>query len=138
MRHDEEFVRGDDAVIGAQRGRPIEFVREGMEVVDLSGEKIGTVKDLRIGDPDDVSLAGGPDQPQSLIGSLAEAFGNEADPDVPAGLRERYLRRGYLKVDPGLIGSDRYVLSDDIVSVRGDTVRLAVDRDQVIDERVDD
>lgn len=137
MRHDDVHT-SDDPITQPRHLRPIELVREGMDVIARSGEKIGTVKDLRIGDPGDPAISGAPERAQNLIGSLAEAFGNRADPDVPDGLRERYLRRGYLKVNTGVFGSDRYALADQIADVRGDRVHLSVDEDGLIEEGLAD
>jgi hypothetical protein len=116
---------------------PIEMVREGMTVVDSAGEKVGKVEGLKMGDPGAVTEQGNEFQDTGLLGNIAEVFvGDEREPDVPAPLRARLLRSGYIKVDsPGfLIETDRYVPADRIASVDGDTVHLRVPKDRLIKE----
>ena len=115
---------------------PIEMVREGMTVVDSTGEKVGKVEGLKMGDPEAATEKGNELQDTGLMGKLAEAFvGDEREPDVPGPLRARLLRTGYIKVDGGfLIETDRYVPADRIASVDGDTVHLRVPKDRLIEE----
>jgi hypothetical protein len=62
-------------------------------------------------------------------------FGDEREPDVPGPLRAQLLRYGFVKVDgPGLTDTDRYVRSDRIASVSGDTVTLSVSKDRLAEE----
>jgi hypothetical protein len=115
---------------------PIEMVREGMTVVDSTGEKVGKVEGLKMGDPGAATEAGNELQDTGLLGDIAEALvGDEREPDVPGPLRARLLQSGYIKVDGGfLIETDRYVPADRIASVGGDTVHLKVPKDQLIKE----
>jgi len=115
---------------------PIEMVREGMTVLDSTGEKVGKVEGLKMGDPDTATEQGNELQDTGLLGKVAEAFvGDEREPDVPGPLRSRLLRSGYIKVDGGfLIETDRYVPADRIASVQGDTVHLKVPKDRLIKE----
>jgi hypothetical protein len=115
---------------------PIEMVREGMTVVDSTGEKVGKVEGIKMGDPGTATEAGNELQDTGLLGDVAEAFaGDEREPDVPGPLRARLLRSGYIKVDGGfLIETDRYVPADMVASVSDDTVRLKVPKDQLIKE----
>lgn len=115
---------------------PIEMVREGMTVVDSTGEKVGKVEGLKMGDPGTVTEAGNELRDTGLLGDIAEAFvGDEREPDVPGPVRARLLRSGYIKVDGGfLIETDRYVPADRIASVSDDTVHLTVPKDQLIKE----
>jgi hypothetical protein len=116
---------------------PIELVREGMTVIDSAGEKVGKVEGLKMGDPGAVTEQGNELQDTGLLGNIAEVFvGDEREPDVPGPMRARLLRSGYIKVDaPGfLIETDRYVSADRIASVEGDTVRLRVLKDQMVEE----
>ena len=115
---------------------PIEMVREGMTVVDSTGEKVGKVEGLKMGDPGAATEAGNELQDTGFLGNVAEAvFGDEREPDVPGPARARLLRSGYIKVDGGfLIETDRYVTPDMISSVDGDTVRLRVPKEQLVKE----
>jgi hypothetical protein len=116
---------------------PIEMVREGMTVVDSTGEKVGKVEGLKMGDPESATEAGNELQDTGFLGNVAQALtGDEREPDVPGPARARLLRSGYIKVDsPGfLFETDRYVPADMIASVNGDTVHLRVPKDQLIKE----
>jgi hypothetical protein len=116
---------------------PMEYVREGMTVVDSTGEKIGTVEDFAMGDPGAATEAGNRPDDGGLLGDVARVFGDAGEPDVPGPARARLLRTGYIKVDsPGfLIETDRYVPADQIDSVSGDTVRLRVTKDMLVKEK---
>jgi hypothetical protein len=116
---------------------PIELVREGMTVVDSTGEKVGKVEGLKMGDPGAVTEQGNELQDTGFLGNIAEVFsGDEREPDVAGPARARLLRSGYIKVDGGfLIETDRYVPADRIASVSGDTVRLSVPKDQLLKEK---
>jgi hypothetical protein len=115
---------------------PIEMVREGMTVVDSTGDKVGKVEGLKMGDPEAATEQGNENQDTGLLGNIAEAFvGDEREPDVPGPARAQLLRSGYIKVDGGfLIETDRYVPADMIASVNGDTVHLRVPKDQLLKE----
>jgi hypothetical protein len=116
---------------------PIEMVHEGMTVVDSTGDEVGKVEGLKMGDPGAVTEAGNELQDTGFLGDIAEAFaGDEREPDVPAPARARLLRSGYIKVDgPGfLFETDRYVPADWIASVDGDTVHLSVPKDRLVKE----
>ncbi len=116
---------------------PIEMVHEGMTVIDSNGEKVGKVEGLKMGDPGAVTEQGNELQDTGLLGNLAEAFvGDEREPDVPAPLRAKLLRTGYIKVDGSgfLIETDRYVPANRIASVSGDTVHLSLPKDRLAEE----
>jgi hypothetical protein len=116
---------------------PMERIHEGMTVVDSAGEKVGTVEDLKMGDPGVATEAGNEPPDGGFLGDVARVFGDEREPDVPGPMRPRLLRSGYIKVDsPGfLIESDRYVPADQIDSVTEDTVRLRVTKDMLVKEK---
>jgi len=116
---------------------PIEMVREGMTVMDSTGDKVGKVEGLKMGDPEAATEQGNELQDTGILGGLANAvFGDEREPDVPGPARARLLRSGYIKIDsPGfLFETDRYVPADMISSVDGDTVHLRVPKDQLVKE----
>jgi hypothetical protein len=117
-----------------RRATAIEAVRQGMVVVDSAGERIGTVEMVQMGDPEAVTTQGNEHPSTGLIGAMVDAVAG-TEPDVPEPLRSRLLRTGYLKIDgPGLTDTDRYARADRIAAVTGDTVRLAVRRDQLATE----
>ncbi len=88
----------------------IDQVREGMTVVDVADERLGTVAYVRRGDPRAVAPASGDDEPA-----------------VPEPERSELLRCGFIKIEgPDLSDTDRYVKGDRIAAVSGDTVRLTL------------
>jgi hypothetical protein len=100
--------------------RAITLVDEGMHAVDADGKKVGTVKEVRLGDPDAVTAEG-----QVLD-----------DDGPPAGVAERLLRTGYLRLHKGLFGGDRWVSAEDVAAVDDDSVvHLAVPADRLIQAR---
>ena len=114
---------------------PIEWVREGMDVLDSAGQHVGTVEIVKMGDPDATTI--GADQPGEggLIQDLAEAFGYDEEPDVPPALHARLMRAGFIKIDgSGLTDPDYYVTADKIGVVSANTVRLLVRKENLLDE----
>ncbi|MCL3862461.1 hypothetical protein [Actinotalea sp. K2] len=100
--------------------RVIEQVRGGMTVVDPAGDTIGTVKEVRLGDPDAATAQG---QGSDLLG----------DEGPPAGARERLLRVGYLRINAkGLFAGDRWAAGDEITDVTDDVVHLSVTKDGLV------
>lgn len=110
-------------------------VCEGMEVFDGSGERIGKVTFIKMGDSTAVTTQGnettglgGLAAPASAgavaVGGLWGATSTE--PDVPEPRRSHLLRVGYMKVDrSGFMAGDSYVAADEIVSVQDERVCLA-------------
>jgi hypothetical protein len=136
VREDMMENRTTSAGLSVTNLGPIEMVREGMTVIDSTGEKVGKVERVKMGDPGAVTEQGNELQDRGLLGDIADAIGgDEREPDVPGPLRARLLRSGYIKVDHGfLIETDRYVPADRIASVDGDTVHLRVPKDRLIEE----
>jgi hypothetical protein len=115
--------------------RPIDWVREGMNVVDAAGQEIGRVELVRMGDPQAATPRGNMPAPSGLIEALREVFAGD-ESSIPEAKREQLLRMGFIKIDgPGLADTDRYVRSDQISHVAGDTVTLTVTKDQLPAER---
>jgi len=102
-------------------------IKIGMEVDDATGERIGKVADLRIGDPDAIDVGGREDA--SRVGEgFALAMGAHREPNVEPGLVNRLLISGYIKIDDKRhFRPDHhyYAIADDIAAVEGDVVRLA-------------
>ena len=126
----EDLTRETGSVFSTQ---PIELVREGMEVYDAAGDKIGKVEYLKMGDPQAVTTAGEEHEAGGMIGRVAQTFfPGETEPDVPEPLRAQLVRYGFIKVDgPGLLDKDRYVRSDLIGNVSDEVVTLKVSKDQL-------
>lgn len=109
---------GDTAVL--------EQVREGMTVVDVDGDEVGTVSFVQLADQQAAEI----EEPRTVEqeSGLFDVLDVGRDDDVT----ERMLQRGYVKIDAaGLFGGDKYVLSDDVAGVEGDVVRLRVDKDAI-------
>jgi hypothetical protein len=106
-----------------------------MKVIDSAGEEIGKVEIVKMGDPGAATVGACADRDGGLIQDFAEAFGFESEPELPAQLRARLMRIGFVKVDAkGLFASSRYVTPDKIAGVSADTVRLNVRKDQMAEE----
>ncbi len=111
---------------------PISMVREGMKVIDASGDEIGKVDMVRMGDPSAVTTAG---EQTTGSGNLltdlgAAVFGT--DVALPEAVAARLIRHGFIRVDgKGWIDTDRFVRADEIASVGGDTVTLSVPKERL-------
>ena len=103
-------------------------VQEGMRVVDAAGEDLGKVEYVQMGDPEAVTTEGNEHRPTDLVGRVVErALPDESEPDVRDPMRTELQRTGYLKIGGHGIGSKaRYVSSERVSAVSGDTVRLSV------------
>jgi len=122
-----------DSIMG---GAAIERVQEGMRVVDASGEDIGKVEYVQMGDPDAVTTQGNERTVTGLAGTVLEGdLPDASEPDVPNPLRSSLRRTGFLKIDgKGLRDKDRYVSSERVRDVSGDVVRLDLRKAQLIPE----
>jgi hypothetical protein len=104
----------------------LESIKIGMEVDDATGERIGEVADLHLGDPDAIDVGRGD---ASMPGEgFAIAMGAHREPNVEPGLVNRLLRAGYIKIDDKRhFRRDHhyYAIADDIAAVEEGVVRLA-------------
>ncbi len=131
-------------------------VREGMKVVDSSGDDIGTVRTLRSGDTSSATVddAGGMAEDVGVIAvpggtgtggstgigagsGIPGVFGTTAgggdEPNVDEPAYSRLTRVGFIKIDSkGFFASDRYAGADQIDRVDGDTIYLSVGKDDLI------
>ncbi len=120
-------------------------IREGMDVYDNEGDRIGQVDFVYFGAATDVqqNLGTGPAAPaaaddvQMRDDSLIDAFAEVFDPgEVPEELREKLMQSGYIRLDAeGLFAADRFITPEQIASVREKDVQLNVTRDQLIKRR---
>lgn len=116
---------------GRMGGRPIASVYAGMRVVDSAGAVVGTVEYVKMGDPEAVTTQGQELGPRTLLGEIVESIVGP-EPDLPPTLAARLLRIGFVKVNGrGPFAADRYVASDEIAEVNGDTVHLAVPQERL-------
>lgn len=115
-------------------GDLVAMVREGMQVEDARGHRLGTVERVKMGDPEAATARGatGPVGHNIVTDVLVAVFG---DVDVPEPKRSQLLRYGFIRVDgSGLTDADRFVRADKIKQVRNDTVTLAVSKEQLLEE----
>ena len=103
-------------------------VQEGMRVVDAADEDLGKVEYVQMGDPEAVTTEGNEHRPVDLVSQVMQrALPEESEPGVPDPLRAELQRTGYLKIGGhGIGGKARYVSSERVRAVSGDTVRLSV------------
>lgn len=118
--------------IPAPDSGPMARVEVGMRVLDSDGETVGTVSDVKMGDPAAVTIAGQQHQ-RGLVDEVIDAFAG-AEPHVPRQRAEQLLRMGYVKIDAtGLLAKNLYAGGEEIDSVDS-TVRLSVPRQQLVPE----
>ena len=97
----------------AERARPIDQVREGMTVVDATDEPLGTVAYIERG--------------SGQAKGASPSDRDDHEPEVPEPERTELLRAGFIKVEgSALTETDRYVKSERIAAVSGDTVKLTL------------
>jgi hypothetical protein len=115
-----------------------ESIHVGMKVFDSHHKQIGKIDDLKFSEneddpevtPAEIDGTDRRDRRDTILQSIAEAFGKEELPEV---LRDRLLTEGYIRLDTkGLMAKDRFILPDQIASATGDEVMLNVDKDQLI------
>jgi hypothetical protein len=115
-------------------------IYEGMTVYDPEGSKIGTVNQVHLGavtaEADERGVgAATTSTVGSTESSLLEDFAKSISPHkpVPKELRQRLLRRGFIRIDcTGIFTSDRYAMSDQIAHVGDDRVTLKTTRDALL------
>ncbi len=110
------------SIPGSTDPGPVREVREGVRVVDVAGEDVGTVAEVTMGDAQAVTGEG--QQGSGGTSALVAAF--TAGPTIPEQERERLVRLGHLRIGGGLLSGDRYVTADHVVGVDGDRVQLDV------------
>ena len=116
---------------------PLTGVREGMNVLDRSGVKIGSVEWVKLTDEDPETSSVeqlSPDTTNAhndtLVDNILDAFRVD---EVPDEMREQLLRKGFIRVDAdGLFASDRYVLPEQVTSVLDKDVVLNVEKSDLI------
>jgi hypothetical protein len=107
-------------------------VHDGMRVIDASGEDIGKVRLVRMGDPEAASVRG---QEMSTGANWLADLGEVlvGGDDVPETLRHRLVRVGFIQIDAtGWFNSDLAAGAFQIAGVETDTVLLNVNKDQLV------
>lgn len=111
------------ALPGVTDPGPIKQVQEGMPVIDVHGEDVGTVAEVQMGDPQAVTGQGQQMPGEGgLMGAVIRGLG--AGSSLPAQEQEQLLRVGYVQIDgPGMSGR-AYVAADRIRGVADGRVHL--------------
>ncbi|GAA4993299.1 hypothetical protein [Actinopolymorpha pittospori] len=114
---------------------PITQVREHMSVVDAEGKRLGTVAEVKMGDPEAATEQGQQMTSRSDIAStVLAAFGGREPFAVPSCEAGDLLRKGFVKVDPrGVFKRDFYISAEDVLGVDDRSVRVAISAAQVTD-----
>jgi hypothetical protein len=108
-------------------------IREGMEVYDRDGKRVGTVQQVYMGSVGDQAVESGGQPTTVSRADVQDATGFPdnlltgltRDRDLPETVRGRLLHDGFMRVDGhGLLSSGRLVERDQIESVSGDRVTL--------------
>lgn len=112
-------------------------IHNDLPVFDAAGEEIGKVTYVQIGDEDphnfEVEVATdhrAPVDHNSFVEDLADVFTPEIN--IPEEMIARMRRYGFIRIDTGLLRSDRFALADQIAHVRHDRVTLNVRHDELL------
>ncbi len=111
-------------------------IREGMEVFDRNGKRVGRVASLYLGAEADgvwsgtapatpAGAEGTPDDRTPPFGTPFVSVPGDED-NLPAVLRRRLQQQGYIRIDRGLLGRDCFALRDQIEAVNDKRVDLTV------------
>ena len=103
-------------------GGPISQVMIGDTVVDSTGKEIGTVKFVKMGDPNAVTTEGQGDDDPGILGLGDDSYDLG---DLPEQARHQLLRVGFIHIDVSW-ANDRYAAAGQIARVEDNTVHLTV------------
>ena len=121
----------------------LNMVREGMQVHDSTGDRIGKVRRVQMGGNDPVDAqeqareAGPTNRDQDtygtgLLDNVAAAVVGSPD-TLPSEVRQDLQFKGFIEIDSsGLFTPDRYATADQIARVEGDDVVLNVSADTLV------
>jgi hypothetical protein len=103
-------------------GGPISMVMNGDTVVDSTGKEVGTVKFVKMGDPNAATDEGQEDESPGILGWGGDAYdmGN-----LPEQARHQFMRVGFIHIDVAL-ADDRFAGAGQIARVENNTVYLSV------------
>jgi hypothetical protein len=109
-------------------GGPISRAMIGDSVVDSTGNEVGTVKFVKMGDPNAVTDEGQEDDRPGLLG----LSGNDYDMgNLPEQAREQLMRVGFIHINVPL-ADDRFAGAGQIARVENNTVYLSVPQTNLI------
>jgi hypothetical protein len=111
----------------AQRTSLLTDIRPGMDVYDLEGNKVGTVKYVKFPEGDIFDVYADDDTTMKDVVAGLNSAGN-----IPPEVRDRFLSEGFVKLNTGILRSGRYITADQIRSVSADRVTLRVLRDELM------
>lgn len=146
-----DLTNGDNTPImtpTSDERTPLMGITEGMSVHDSDGDRIGKVRNVRMGGNDPVDAgrqanesgvgttdpdAG--DYATTLIDDVATTFTSD-DNDLPEEEREQLLNKGYIQIDSsGFFTADRFATADQIARIEGNDVHLNIDQDDLVKAR---
>ena len=115
------------SVSGISDPGPLAQVREGMRVVDTSGDEVGVVKDVRMGDKEAVTDSGESTQDVGL-------FSGTEDTGLSEQARHRLARTGFVQISKsGIMSGSVYAAGDEVARVEDDVVHLSADKDALLE-----
>jgi hypothetical protein len=103
-------------------GGPISQVMIGDTVVDSTGNEVGTVKFVKMGDPTAITDAGQEDTDPGFLGLGGDDYDMS---NLPEQARHQLMRVGFIHIDVSL-ADDRFAGAGQIARVENNTVYLSV------------
>ena len=103
-------------------GGPISQVAIGDTVVDSTGKEIGTVKFVKMGDPNAVTTEGQEDDDPGFLGLVDDSYDMG---DLPEHAQHQLMRVGFIHINVSW-ADDRYAGAGQIARVEKNTVHLTV------------
>ena len=103
-------------------GGPISQVMIGDTVVDSTGKEVGTVKFVKMGDPNAVTTEGQDDDDTGIFGLGGDSYDMGG---LPEQARHQLLRVGFIHIDVSW-ADDRFAAAGQIARVENNTVYLTV------------
>ena len=103
-------------------GGPISHVMIGDTVVDSTGKEVGTVKFVKMGDPNAATTEGQEDTDPGFFGFGGDSYDMG---DLPQQARHQLMRVGFIHIDVSW-ADDRFAAAGQIARVENNTVHLAV------------
>ena len=103
-------------------GGPISNVMIGDTVVDSTGKEVGTVKFVKMGDPNAITAEGQEDNDQGLVWIGDDSYDMG---DLPEQAQNQLMRVGFIHIDVSWAG-DRFAGPEQIARVENNTVYLTV------------
>ena len=103
-------------------GGPISQVMIGDTVVDSTGKEVGTVKFVKMGDPNAVTTEGQEDDDPGFLGLGDDSYDMG---DLPEQAQHQLMRVGFIHIDVSW-ADDRFAGAGQIARVENNTVHLTV------------